>query len=220
MNLDCSLTVGQKRPIELVDSNSDNTETEIMKLKKRCIDLEQRVEILEKSCLCKFRSFNSSCIFFYLVIPEHMAYCIQNGFPDITQSSNDNNNNNDFIMLNNDDLVMMNNDGVNAGNYAADVVKVNINPDVVKVNIDPDVVKVNINPDVVKVNINPDVNAITTLNIDNVTLNSLKQESATSTARSILRYLYPNPEMNFKLSNMDKGLVKAVIGKSSFFPFF
>jgi hypothetical protein len=167
--------------------------------------------------------------FFYLVIPEHMAYCIQNGFPDITQSSNDNNNNNDFIMLNNDDLVMMNNDGVNAGNYAADVVKVNINPDVVKVNIDPDVVKMNINPDVVKmninpdvvkVNINPDVNAITTLNIDNVTLNSLKQESATSTARSILRYLYPNPEMNFKLSNMDKGLVKAVIGKSSFFPFF
>ncbi len=37
MNLDCPLTVGQKRPIELVDSNTiDNKEIELINLKNRC----------------------------------------------------------------------------------------------------------------------------------------------------------------------------------------
>ncbi len=63
-SLDSPLTVGQKRPIELVDLNTiDEKEIEIINLKKRCIDLEQRVEILEKTCLCKFINFNSICIF-------------------------------------------------------------------------------------------------------------------------------------------------------------
>lgn len=60
---DGSIIGRQKRPIELVDSSAiDNTETEIINLKKRCIALEQRVEVLEKTCLCKFKSFNSSRI--------------------------------------------------------------------------------------------------------------------------------------------------------------
>jgi hypothetical protein len=63
-SLDSPLIVCQKRPIELVDSNtSDNKEIEIINLKKQCIDLEQRIEILEKTCLCKFISFNAIRIF-------------------------------------------------------------------------------------------------------------------------------------------------------------
>jgi hypothetical protein len=199
MNLDCPLTVGQKRPIELVDSNTiDNKEIELINLKKRCIDLEQRVEILEKTCLCKFISLNSIRIFyfFYVVIPQHMT-SIQNFFHDIIQSSN---NNNDIIMLNNNDSVTINNDNI-----------VTVNDDIISVNND-DIVTVNNNDDKTS-------NAITVLNIDDVTLASLKRENATSTARAILKYFYPNPEMNFKLKNMDKALVAAIIGKSGFFHF-
>ncbi|CAF1252327.1 unnamed protein product [Rotaria sordida] len=155
----CPLTVGQKRAIELVDSNSiGNKEIEMINLKKRCIDIEQRVEFLENT---------------FLSIQQHMT-SVQNFFNDIIQSSN---NDNDVIMLNNNDFVTVNND------------------DVVTVNNDYD----------------KTANVITILNIDDATLDSLKKEKSTSTARSILKYLYPNPELNFKLSNMDKALVDAIV---------
>ncbi|CAF1107711.1 unnamed protein product [Rotaria sordida] len=156
----CPLTVGQKRAIELVDSNSiGNKEIEMINLKKRCIDIGQRVEFLENT---------------FLSIQQHMT-SVQNFFNDIIQSSN--NDNDDVIMLNNNDFVTVNND------------------DVVTVNNDDD----------------KTANVITILNIDDATLDSLKKEKSTSTARSILKYLYPNPELNFKLSNMDKALVDAIV---------
>ncbi len=125
---------------------------------------------------------------------------IQNFFHDFLQSSN--NNNNDVVMLNDNDFVAINND---------DVATIN-NDDIVPVNNNGDIFSVNKNDDKTE-------NSITILNIDDVTLGSLKKSNATSTARSILKYLYPNPEMNFKLSNMDKVLVNAIVGKSSFFIF-
>lgn len=119
-------------------------------------------------------------------------------------------NNNDVTMFNNDDLVMMNNVDINPGNSTVDLVTADNNDIIDTVFYKDHIVPANNNHD-------KPPNDITIFNIDDATLNALKQESATSTARSILRYLYPNPEMNFKLSNMDKALVDAIIGKSSFF---
>ncbi|CAM4759797.1 unnamed protein product [Rotaria magnacalcarata] len=60
----CPPTVSQKRPIGLVVANPiDGEEIEIINLKKRCRDLEQQVEILEKKCLCECISFNSVSIY-------------------------------------------------------------------------------------------------------------------------------------------------------------
>ncbi|CAF1266900.1 unnamed protein product [Rotaria sordida] len=241
----CPLMAGQKRPIELVYSNTiDNKEIEIINLKKQCIDLKQRVEILEKACL---------------LIPQHIT-SIENFFNDIIQISNNKNdvimlNNNDFAMASNDDIAMVsngdvitvnddiipgNNNGIVAANnndntvpenkndgiVAAnsndnilpankndDIVAANNNDTIVPANNDDSVVTSNKNDDIVTVNNNDDKrgNVMTIFNIDDATLNSLKKETSTSTARSILKYLYPNPEMNFKLSNMNKVLNDAII---------
>ncbi|CAF1401691.1 unnamed protein product [Rotaria sp. Silwood1] len=179
----CSVAVGLKRPIELVDSHPiDNKEIEIINLKKQCIDLQQRVEILEKTCL---------------LIPEHMN-SIENFFHDIIEGSK---NNNDGIMLNNIDCVTVNNDDV-----------FTIYDNIIPVNNDG-TVTVNYHDDIATANNNDGktASAVTILNIDDATLGSLKKENTTSTARSILKYLYPNPELNFKLSSMDKTLVDAII---------
>ncbi len=119
-------------------------------------------------------------------------------------------NNDNLVTMNNDDLVTMNNvDVINPGNSPVDLVPAD-NNDIIGTAL--------YNDHTVPANNNHDKppNDITIFNIDDATLNSLKQDSATTTARSILRYLYPNPEINFKLSNMDKALVDAIIGKSSF----
>ncbi|CAF4042143.1 unnamed protein product, partial [Rotaria magnacalcarata] len=191
----CPPTVSQKRPIGLVVANPiDGEEIEIINLKKRCRDLEQQVEILEKKCL---------------LIPQHII-SIQNFFDDLIQCSN---NNNDFVMLNYNDLALMNNDDnvtvngndvVVTSNYNDDIVTTNNNDPIVTINYDVDVVTIN-NVD------NETTNYITVLNIDDVTLGSLKKENAKSTGRSILKYLYPNPGTNCKLSNIDKSLVDAIV---------
>ena len=63
------------------------------------------------------------------------------------------------------------------------------------------------------------LNAIQTLNIDPNTLLKLKKETAAATARSILKYKFPNPAINVKLTDVDKALIDAVVDKYNFFHF-
>ncbi|CAF4935824.1 unnamed protein product, partial [Rotaria sp. Silwood2] len=49
------------------------------------------------------------------------------------------------------------------------------------------------------------------LNIDSEILFALKKDSSTATARSILKYLYPHPPVNFKLSDVDPALVADIV---------
>ena len=49
------------------------------------------------------------------------------------------------------------------------------------------------------------------LPIDDEMLSSLKRENATCTARSILKFLFPDPVANFKLSDVDKNMVENIV---------
>ncbi|CAF1314433.1 unnamed protein product [Adineta ricciae] len=49
------------------------------------------------------------------------------------------------------------------------------------------------------------------LAIDDKMLSSLKRENATCSARSILKFLFPDPEIHFKLSNVDKSIVDSIV---------
>ncbi|CAF1281415.1 unnamed protein product [Adineta ricciae] len=49
------------------------------------------------------------------------------------------------------------------------------------------------------------------LPIDDKMLSSLKKENTTCTARSIIKFLFPNPPDNFKLSNVDKDVVENIV---------
>jgi hypothetical protein len=60
-------------------------------------------------------------------------------------------------------------------------------------------------------------NSLVSIGINDEVLWSLKKENATTTARAILRYLYPNPERNFKLSDMNKMIVNSIISKLVFY---
>ncbi|UJR38893.1 hypothetical protein I4U23_031561 [Adineta vaga] len=181
---------GQKRPIELVDLNlMDEKDAEIIKLKKRCFDLEQRIEVLEKTSL---------------VIPQDMSIN-QELFGDISLFSNDSNNN--IMIVDNTDSIVANVD--NTITFKDDINLVN-NDDASKMNSN---ISLN-DSDMMTTNNNDEKKEIlpTTFIIDDVTLFSLKQQSATSTARSILKYLYPNPEIDFNLSNLKKSLINEIIG--------
>ena len=63
-------------------------------------------------------------------------------------------------------------------------------------------------------------NLIQILNIDLNNLLKLKRRTATATARSILKYTFPSPTANFKLTDMDKTLADAIVRKSKLFYFF
>ena len=60
-------------------------------------------------------------------------------------------------------------------------------------------------------------NAIRILNIDLDTLLKLKKENATATARSILKYKFPNPIVNFKLGDVNEAIANAVVYECIFF---
>ncbi len=51
------------------------------------------------------------------------------------------------------------------------------------------------------------------LNIDPEILSTLKKDSSTATARGILKYLYPHPPDNFKLSDIHPALVADIVRK-------
>ena len=44
-------------------------------------------------------------------------------------------------------------------------------------------------------------------------LDGLKQSNATTTARNFMRHFYPDPDINMKLSDIDKSLIDTIIGK-------
>ena len=176
MNLDCPPTAGQKRSIESAATNTiNNEEVEIINLKKRCIDLEKRVETLENKCLGEFTSFNSIHIFrCLLLVISQQATNFQDVFHDIMQCSNSNIdfimlNNNDLDKVNNDDIVTINNNSIpiNKGNNAS----VNDNNIVVTTNND-DTVKGNNIDDIAITNNNLDF--VTKRNNDNTTKNPVE----------------------------------------------
>ena len=51
--------IREKRKLESIDCNTANSEeNEIITLKKRCVEMEERIARLEKSCLCKFSNLD------------------------------------------------------------------------------------------------------------------------------------------------------------------
>ncbi|CAF1204600.1 unnamed protein product [Adineta steineri] len=140
-----------------------------------------------------------------VVILQHMTN-FQDLFNDVLQNPN---NENDVIMLTNNAIVTTNNDNV-----------ISLNENIVSTN-NTDLNTVN-NDHIVATNIENEKREMlySSFDIDYETLLSLKTENATSTARSVLRYLYPNPDMNFKLSNVNKNIVDAIIGKSILYLYF
>ncbi|CAF0877917.1 unnamed protein product [Adineta steineri] len=132
-NTDVQVVTSQKRKREesfdliLDENNSD----EFIRLKKKCLDLEKRVEVLESALMPYSEDLNM----------------VENIFGGIVEDIN-----HDRIVINDDKKMLdLNNE----------------------------------------------------LNINSEILNGLKQDSSTTTARAILKYLYPRPSPNFKLSDID-----------------
>jgi hypothetical protein len=57
------------------------------------------------------------------------------------------------------------------------------------------------------------VEIIKTLGVDKNDLINCNKKTSTATARSLIRFKYPNPEPNFGLTNVDKSIIHAIIGK-------
>ncbi|CAF4216489.1 unnamed protein product [Adineta steineri] len=55
------------------------------------------------------------------------------------------------------------------------------------------------------------IDAIETIQIEPNVLLKLKKDTCTSTPRSILKFKYPSPTIGYKLANMDKKLVNAIV---------
>ncbi|CAF4399554.1 unnamed protein product, partial [Adineta steineri] len=55
------------------------------------------------------------------------------------------------------------------------------------------------------------IDAIETIQIEPNVLLKLKKDTCTSTARSILKFKYPSPTISYKLADMDKKLVDAIV---------
>ncbi|UJR37029.1 hypothetical protein I4U23_029736 [Adineta vaga] len=180
---DSPLVAGQKRSIELVDTNTvDDKEIEIKNLKRRCADLEYRVEILEKTC-------------------SDMV-SIQELCEEISQNSN---NNKDGIAAGGDISGFMTGD-------IDGIVPMNVQDVVVDYN-DTVIPTKNDNNATITCSDNDDTTGrgFSTFTIDNKILTSLKKDSKTTTARSILKYLFPDPQFNCKLSDVDKLIVDEII---------
>ena len=64
------------------------------------------------------------------------------------------------------------------------------------------------------------LNAAQILNINPDVLLKLKKHTATSTARTILKHLFPSPPANFTLSDVDRTVADAIVCKSKFFNFY
>ncbi|CAF4449339.1 unnamed protein product, partial [Adineta steineri] len=105
--------------------------------------------------------------------------------------------NENIVPINNTDLYITNN-SVNSMNNAK---AIGLNENIVSTN-NTDLNTAN-NDHIVAANIENEKREIlySSFDIDYETLFSLKTENATSTARAVLRHLYPNPDMNFKLPN-------------------
>ncbi|CAF4862389.1 unnamed protein product [Rotaria sp. Silwood1] len=133
--------VGQKRHIEESSDSvvEGNNTDELIRLKKKCLEIEKRVEVLEMT---------------WMPCPEHLD-TVQNIFNGIIED------------INNDRVVMNNNNKMSDSNNG--------------------------------------------LNIDSEILFALKKDSSTATARSILKYLYPHPPVNFKLFDVDSALVADIV---------
>lgn len=128
---------------------------------------------------------------------------IQNSFDDIMQCYS---NYNDFIMLKSNDLVKVNSGDIITVNDSSIPINgdnnftVNDNEVVVLTNnYDDTIPTMNNVHTMIKYNTdNKITDPVRILNVDDVTLASLKEDNVTSTARSILQQLYRDMEINFK----------------------
>ncbi|UJR06544.1 hypothetical protein I4U23_010827 [Adineta vaga] len=123
---------GQKR-------NLENDLSELIQLKKICLEIEKRIEVLETTMM---------------PYPEH-SEVVQNIVDDMMKDIND-------------DLVGMNDDK-------------KMSPSNNRLNIDPTI------------------------------LAGLQKDTSTTTARAILKYLYPIPPLNFKLTDIDPTVINDII---------
>ena len=60
------------------------------------------------------------------------------------------------------------------------------------------------------------LNAMEILNISSIEMMKLNKKSATGTARSIIKFKFPDPPIDFRLSDVNKEIVDAIICKYSF----
>ena len=64
-------------------------------------------------------------------------------------------------------------------------------------------------------NNNDMVNVMQILNISAIEMIKLNKKSATGTARSIIKFKFPDPPIDFRLPNVNKEIVDAIICKHS-----
>ncbi|CAF1396190.1 unnamed protein product [Adineta steineri] len=63
------------------------------------------------------------------------------------------------------------------------------------------------------------LNPVETLQIEPNVLSGLRKNNVTATARSILKYKFPNPSVNFKLADIDPELANAIVCEPAHFYF-